>query len=187
MPVSIQHDIEKYEKKADKWRVLGGKLLLQKALKKTNKHWMIEQLMFTEKGKPHFAKGSLNFNISHSGDLVVLVINDGPECGIDVEMHRPIDYAKFTKKFTDKEWEQIESADDSQRQFFHFWSVKESVIKADGRGIEVLGKTEIITEHEAICDATLWQIQPFELADGYSSCVASSQTIGQIVPERVFK
>ncbi len=184
LPNLLQEDVLSYRQEKDQWRVMGGKLLLKQALQ--HHHLTLEELSFTEKGKPFFQNSDFHFNISHSGDWVVLVRANGQACGIDVERHRKINWQLFESNFTSKEWQTILKAADARLQFFDYWAIKESVIKADGRGVAVLKKTEIISATEAICDGQKWQIQPFQLAEGYSSCVASINNIEPIEPQRIF-
>lgn len=180
LPQSIIEDVKSYLQEKDQWRVLGGKLLLKDALDSASVKSSLEELKFTDKGKPFFIDSDFKFNISHSGDMVVLVTAENQECGVDVELHRNINFKDLKSKFTDKEWSIIMNAEDSQKQFFHFWSIKESIIKADGRGVAVLSKTEILTKSTAICDNREWFIQPFKLAKGYSSSVATSNPIHKL-------
>lgn len=183
LPLEVQKDIQSYRQEQDQWRVLGGKLLLNQAIENSKFEQSLSNLSYTNRGKPFFKHSNFQFNISHSGDYVVLVTSNGQLCGIDIEMHREINWVNFKRNFTSKEWEVILNAENSTTQFFHFWAIKESIIKADGRGVAVLGKTEILSEEEAICDEKLWNIKPFQLIEEYSSCIAIDAPITDILIE----
>ncbi|MEZ5006776.1 MAG: 4'-phosphopantetheinyl transferase superfamily protein [Chitinophagales bacterium] len=177
LPSNIQENVLQYKQEKDQWRGLGGKLLLREMLLKIGDVFSLEQLKETPKGKLFFEGADFDFNISHSGEMVVLAVQDNGVCGIDIELHRTIDYSIFERNFTNTEWNTIMNAEDSPRQFFDYWAIKESVIKADGRGFEVLGKTEIVSNNKAICDGKTYHISPIFITDGYSSCVASDREI----------
>jgi 4'-phosphopantetheinyl transferase len=172
-PAVIKEDILGYRFEKDQWRVLGGKVLLQKELMESNADLKLEQLSYTEKGKPYFENVGFQFNISHSGDWVALVTDEKNPCGVDIEMHRKINWNLFESNFTPTEWQTILIAPDPRLQFFEYWAIKESVIKADGRGVAVLKKTALIAPNQVVCEDKIWHIHPFQPADGYSGCVAS--------------
>jgi 4'-phosphopantetheinyl transferase len=186
VPKMVQDDVLTYRQEKDQWRVLGGKLLLIQELSQSKTPQSIEVLKFTEKGKPFFETSDFHFNISHSGDFVALVTTNGPTCGIDIECHRKINWQLFQSNFTSIEWQTILNANDARLQFFDYWAIKESVIKADGRGVVVLKKTEIVSATEALCDGKKWHIKTFEMAEGYSGCVASANEIEDLKMQRTF-
>ncbi len=85
--------------------------------------------------RPHIKNSShtiIDFNISHSGEYVVLALNIGSKIGIDIEfIDQKIDYIGLSDSvFTKKEIDLISSPN----HFFNLWSKKESLIKAVGSG-----------------------------------------------------
>ncbi|MEZ5001816.1 MAG: 4'-phosphopantetheinyl transferase superfamily protein [Chitinophagales bacterium] len=179
-PLYIQDDILQYKKEKDQWRVLGGKLLLKTFLHQNNNVFSLNRVKATQKGKLYFEAAPFDFNISHSGEIVVLAVAEDGICGIDIELHRAINYSIFERNFTSTEWETIVNAKHPSQQFFDYWAIKESVIKADGRGFEVLGKTEILSVKQAVCDGRMYHISPVFIEKGYSGCIASDKKIKQI-------
>lgn len=169
---AMRAQILEYKREPDQWRGVAGKLLLRYGLKRAGIADMPTALDIDRKGRPSVAHEALDFNISHSGDQAVCVIADGIRCGIDIELHRPVDIDIFKRNFKDHEWASITGSDDPSAAFFRLWAIKESIIKADGRGVEVLGKTEILSRKHALCDGQTWFYEVLELADGYSSAVA---------------
>lgn len=180
LPANIQENVLQYKQEKDQWRGLGGKLLLKEMLHQKGDKFTLEQLKETPKGKLFLEGADFDFNISHSGEMVVLAVVENGICGIDIELHRTINYSIFERNFTSTEWDTIMNAEDSSRQFFDYWAIKESVIKADGRGFEVLGKTEILSNNKAICDGKTYHISSIFIAEGYSSCVASDREINAV-------
>ena len=94
----------------------------------------------TETGKPVVTRGA-HFNVSHSGDLVVLALSDERPVGVDVERKRDVVrvQALAARWLTESERAEVEeltvrgaAASDA---FLRVWSLKEARLKAVGVGI----------------------------------------------------
>ena len=89
-------------------------------------------------GRPFLKYPQINnfdFNISHSGDYVVLAISDR-RVGIDVEKIKPVDFKIAETCFHDKESEYLNRDIDKRLEnFYKLWTLKESFIKAVGQGL----------------------------------------------------
>ncbi len=100
-------------------------------------------LAFTygEHGKPHLADldVSLNFNLSHSGDRLLLAITRGREVGIDVERtRREVTWKAVSERFFEaRERQALYDLPPEQRRaaFFRCWTRKEAFMKATGQGV----------------------------------------------------
>jgi 4'-phosphopantetheinyl transferase len=90
-----------------------------------------------EHGKPELAGGEIEFNASHSGDLVGLAFARATPVGIDVErcrkLHDPLALAR--RYFSEAELTFVETAEDTAAAFFIVWTAKEAIVKATGKGI----------------------------------------------------
>jgi 4'-phosphopantetheinyl transferase len=90
-----------------------------------------------EHGKPGLADCEIEFNASHSGDLVVVAFARSTAVGIDVErwraLHHPLGLAK--RFFSDAEFAYVSTAADVPSAFFSVWTAKEAIVKASGQGI----------------------------------------------------
>ncbi|MFH0891597.1 MAG: 4'-phosphopantetheinyl transferase superfamily protein [Candidatus Falkowbacteria bacterium] len=76
-----------------------------------------------------------DFNISHSGDYVVLAFSHR-QIGVDIEKIRPVDFKIAETCFHDKESEYLNHDPDKRLEnFFRLWTLKESFIKAVGQGL----------------------------------------------------
>lgn len=94
-------------------------------------------LSFGEKGKPHPDNlSNIHFNISHSGKYVVCTVAPF-ELGIDVERIRKVNLNIAERFFSPSEISDLMSKpDDSKMQYFiTLWTIKESYLKAIGRGL----------------------------------------------------
>ncbi|OPZ94641.1 MAG: 4'-phosphopantetheinyl transferase sfp [Firmicutes bacterium ADurb.Bin419] len=97
------------------------------------------QLYKNEYGKPYIKDiDNFHFNLSHSGDWIVCAV-DSATIGIDIEKIHDVDLNLSARFFSKEEHLYLLSLDDIKRReaFFDFWTLKESYIKADGRGLSL--------------------------------------------------
>lgn len=90
-------------------------------------------------GKPFLMNYTgVHFNISHSHAWVVCAVSDIP-IGIDIEAIKPIDMDIAKRFFSKEEYGSLVSKNHVERLqgFFELWSLKESYIKAWGKGLSV--------------------------------------------------
>jgi 4'-phosphopantetheinyl transferase len=149
--------IHKFYHFEDSQRALIGNVLSRYAL---CKNLNIKNIDITfeknEYGKP-FLLGvdKIHFNISHSGNWVVCAISDYP-VGIDVETIKPTDFEIAKRFFSKYEYTALKSQPDDQKQtyFFKLWTLKESYIKAVGKGLSIpLDSFTISVENSAIINS----------------------------------
>jgi 4'-phosphopantetheinyl transferase len=117
-------------------------------------------------GKPQVA--GLEFNLSHSGDLVAYAVSDRP-VGIDIECVRSIDLSGIIQRFfTPSEfaaWQKLPPAD-REIAFFQTWTIKEAYLKAIGTGLHTpLSEVEVSIDQDPpiILQAPNrknWQLRP---------------------------
>jgi 4'-phosphopantetheinyl transferase len=149
---------------------------------------------FTELGKPFLAEGP-SFNISHSGDVVLIVLAAEGRLGADVEAVRPLrDLLSLARtSFADDEVDLIRSLPPAQRErpFFRIWARKEAMLKALGCGLTGLSNISVTPEPgvrnalirlddpaESIGD---WTIVPLACGDACEAAVAWDRRIGELV------
>ena len=94
----------------------------------------------TDTGKP-IVSGGVNFNVSHSGDLILLAVSTERPIGVDVERRRDVPRVDaLVARWLSPE-EQHDVADRVHRgaspseSFLRVWSLKEARLKALGVGI----------------------------------------------------
>lgn len=91
-------------------------------------------------GKPELAKpnNDIKFNYSHSGDWIVCAVSE-EAVGIDVEQMKDIDMEISESFFSNIEYGDIMklSGDKQLEYFYDLWTLKESYIKWDGRGLSI--------------------------------------------------
>lgn len=126
-------------KKLMKHRVMraAGWLLLQHQLIQDGYDAnLLVEVQTTDFGEP-FIAGAYNFSLSYSGKIAVCAVADVDRLGVDVEVVRDIEIAEFSRYFSDSEWSIITRSKNPEKAFFRYWTKKESVLKADGRGLSV--------------------------------------------------
>lgn len=77
---------------------------------------------------------NLYFNISHSGDYVVLAVSD-EEVGCDIQEIRPYNPKVAVRHYCENETRLIEESGSQDRVFIRLWALKESILKFTGKGI----------------------------------------------------
>lgn len=147
-----------------------------------------DKLEFTTNkwGKPYLKNfPKLFFNISHSGDYVVLIISDS-EVGVDIEKEKSFDFDIVENFFSNREIEFFKSIKESERisTFFSIWTLKESYIKALGVGlnknlnsfsIDITGDHTAVTDYEYPGNNTLWSIYNIPFEKSYHLAVCHTQ------------
>lgn len=133
--------VARFVHKQDKIRTLIGEILIRK---KISEQLGIrnDEIIFAKNsyGKPYLKNDrNFHFNISHSGDFVVVAVGDKP-VGIDVEQVKYMDdYRRIAERyFTKSELAYITKIDcDNLGRFFEIWTAKESYIKCQGKGLSI--------------------------------------------------
>ena len=88
-------------------------------------------------GKPSLSgiPSAPQFNVSHSGDCVLIGVSVGP-CGVDVERsHRRLSEHSIAERFFCPR--EVKWLRRTKNGFLRLWTMKEAVIKAVGRGLSV--------------------------------------------------
>lgn len=88
-----------------------------------------DKLLKKKMGKPYFDHGPF-FNISHSGQYVVMVVSP-TEIGVDIEENRNRDMSSLLRIFNEAEAKMVKEHQD----FYYMWCAKESLIKCIGGSI----------------------------------------------------
>lgn len=173
LPKKFRKKIEKFNKWEDRQCTLLGKLLLLEGLKKyfLDKD-CLDLICYNEWGKPFFKNGP-DFNISHSGNITICAICDGINIGVDIEKISAINLDDFESYMSEEQWCLIKQAKDPYSVFFSFWTIKESVIKADGKGLSI-PLTEVNLENSMVdLYNKKWHIKEISLHKGFACCIAS--------------
>jgi 4'-phosphopantetheinyl transferase len=174
LPRRFSKDVLKYKRWQDRQTSLFGKLLLFKGLSELNLGIKLDQIKLTEFGRPYI-NDLVDFNISHTNGCVICAITQDKILGIDVEKIELIELDDFRSCFTINEWNDINNFENIHSRFYHYWTKKEAVIKADGRGLSIpLKDLEVIDDHVYVY-GNRWITQPVEIGDGYKAHLVCSE------------
>lgn len=162
----------------DKKRCYGGAVLMNKILGITEK-----ELCFEKAGKPYCK--NINFNISHSGNYVILGASEST-IGVDIEIINEYHPKVAKRVYTQSEQKWLD--DDKQNKFYQLWTLKESVMKATGKGLtlapnsfEVLGFSN---QKPIIIDDTSYYVVTTKFED-YFIAVCKTKPIDKVDIEKI--
>ena len=139
-----------------------------------------EEIVFAlgENKKPFVAGSDLQYNMTHSGDMVLIAVSKA-DVGIDVEFidrefeSTDVLHACFSPVVQDF----INAGTDPQATFYKFWTRKEALQKATGRGLDDdIVNVPCLDGTYVMNGKTDFVVGSFMLADDYTASVASSGT-----------
>jgi 4'-phosphopantetheinyl transferase len=125
-------------------------------------------------GKPRVE--GLEFNLSHSGDLVAYAFGSVP-LGIDVEQRRPLDARSLVQRFfAPVEWQewQLLAEQEQETAFFQVWTIKEAYLKAIGTGLYRSLSTvpvQLVAPWALRLERADWQMKILAMPEGYLGAV----------------
>jgi 4'-phosphopantetheinyl transferase len=151
----------------------------------------VEHLAFaTDRfGKPALlapAMDSLQFNVSHSGDYILVALNRRHAVGVDVEyIRRDLAMEEIAQRFfSSREWHDLSALTSQERPggFFTCWTRKEAYLKARGEGLRVPlaafdvtlrpgDDARLIETRHDINDVHRWTLSALDCGDDYRAAV----------------
>jgi 4'-phosphopantetheinyl transferase len=229
LPPALQQKVSAYQRWQDAYGSLFGKLLLKKALLQAGFSPDLTGLRTTSYGRPYLEgygepypdggdgsyldgndrpypdggqgnMGRMDFNISHSGNRVVCMLSTQGRVGIDLEETGDIAMDDFQSQFTAAEWAAITGAAIPLKAFYHYWTAKESLIKADGRGLQipldtletvgqpgilVNGRHALVNDRHVLVNGRQWHIRNLPIFPGYACHIACEHPIGPVTTEEI--
>jgi 4'-phosphopantetheinyl transferase len=152
-----------------------GKLLLIKLLKELGleKKLSLTDLQYNVFLRPYF-NATLDFNIAHSGNIVICYGSLNGKVGIDIEQVKKIDLDDYTDHFTENEWNHINRSSNRQEKFYYYWTRKEAALKAIGTGfhtplsaVDASGESLVYDDHE-------YHFQALNISESYKCHIAAT-------------
>jgi 4'-phosphopantetheinyl transferase len=181
---------ENYRRDVDKLRFLTGRALIRGVaaaeLGKDPRDIAIDSSCF-DCGKPHGKPkiDGLEVSVSHSGNWVALAVTDTAPVGVDVEEVRDAEVDDLAGiAFSPAELAVFKKVPQTDRKgaFFTYWSRKEAVVKATGKGMSVPMSKLTLTAHDAPPEVVASDAPEVDIAavhmvdlhagDGYRASVA---------------
>lgn len=176
LPPELEQKITRFRRWEDQHASLYGKLLLMKALEESGSAANLPDLKYTTYGRPYLENTS-DFNISHSGFFAVCAFSLQGKIGVDIEEMKPTAICDFKQEFSEEEWNKIANTDNSHYWFYYYWTAKEAVTKADGRGISLPLKTINIKGNKTKVDKIWWFTKRIAISDNYMLQVATDKAV----------
>jgi len=172
-----QQKILKYRRWQDAQLSLLGRLLLINGMKDLNSQLEVFELEYTEYNKPFFSNLDLKFNISHSGNIVLCAISESYDLGVDIELIKDIEIEDFKSQMTAYEWNGIEQDNYPEIAFYEYWTQKEAIIKAHGKGLSIPLKSFEVKDNKTQIDNDVFYVSKINIEEGYTCNIASQNEI----------
>lgn len=178
LPERMQAKIAKYRRWQDAQAYLYGRLLLKYGMHSLGFNYSLVEMETDEHGKPYFPESPFSFNISHSGEYIVCIISidEKSHLGIDIEEIRPLELKGFEAVFSPEEKEEL----DDIMKFYTYWTRKEAVIKADGRGMSIPLDLVNTTELTVPLDGDFYHLNEVKIDEDYIMHFASLSQIENV-------
>ncbi len=158
----------------------GLRLLKMCAVDSDISNFNLKDIEYPEAGKPIWKNKSdfFDFNISHSGNFILVISSQSALVGIDVEKIKELKRLNFKMVMSSQELAQI------QKQpvlFFDLWSKKEAVVKAaDTIGLARMSDVKLQVDSAAL-DEKKWHLKTISLDDAYVINLATSKPIDKVI------
>ncbi len=170
----FQSKIMKYKKWEDAQLSLLGRLLLKEGLE--NYYGCLyddTEIDYMTHSKPYFKSKKIHFNISHSGNIAICAISKEYDVGIDIEIIKDVEIEYFKSHMTDFEWNKVIASGDLKIDaFYKYWTQKESVIKANSKGLYIPLKSFEVKNNRTRIGNERYVIEELKIDDNYKCSLA---------------
>lgn len=172
LPLILKERIVIYKDWKDRQSRIAGKLLLSWLLNEigANEFADLHQLKFGIHNKPYF-DGDLEFNIAHSGDVVICGVSQKKVIGVDIELVRPIEIVEFTAYFLAEDIYTINNNSQPTKMFYQLWTRREALSKALGTGV-MMNTPALFYKGKCIIDQREFELTNIAVIDGYIAALA---------------
>ncbi|MFY0631977.1 MAG: 4'-phosphopantetheinyl transferase superfamily protein [Flavobacteriaceae bacterium] len=171
-PLKFQKKIRNYRRWQDSQSSLLGRILLKVGLQRLGINSDDFDLLYTKYNKPFFKNEDVKFNISHSGSIVVCMISDKQDLGIDIELVRSLEVEEFRDQMTDGEWNLIQHSPNRTESFYKYWTQKEAVVKAHGEGLSISLKSFEIVNFKTMLAGKMFFVKELKIDPNYICHIA---------------
>lgn len=176
LPTDVISRSKKFVFELDAQAFLMGRIMLLVGMKFLRLELDINQIKYDSFKKPYFDH-PFRFNISHSGNSVVCATCLDNDLGIDIEEVKQIDISEFSSVFSGFEWEKIIASKSPLHQFYKFWTMKEAVAKAVGKGLHLDFKSLSMTSDADDTVLNGWHLSGIDINDHVVCHVASEKKV----------
>lgn len=173
LPEDLRRQALKKRRWTDRQLSISGKLLLFEVMKQLpgSRALSLDDLEYNKHQRPYF-NANIDFNISHSGDMVICCGTNSGKIGVDIEQIKEIRLDEYGDYFTPGEWAYINRHANKLKGFFKFWTRKEAVLKAAGTGFDTHLSAIDVSEDHIIYDDVHYHIQSLDIDRKYHCHIA---------------
>ncbi len=185
--IAFSNKIMRYRRWQDAQLSMMGRLLLKHGFECNNEVFAEKDLVFSEYNKPMLKKHPFQFNISHSGNIAICIISDVAEVGVDIEQMKEIEIEDFKFQMAKKEWDRLIESDSTTHAFFDYWTQKEAVLKANGKGLSIPLNSFVVNESTCNIEDDDFYLKSIYIKSDYKCHLAFKNIIDEmeIIPEEV--
>ena len=170
-PEGIRADISQYRRWQDRQARLLARHLLGIGLRRRGVLAAGLSLGGDAAGRPRLRSAAgeplPDLGISHTDGRVVVALGWGVRVGVDVEALAPRPAEDLRSAFADEEWREALAAPEPERELLRLWTVKEAVLKADGRGLAVDPRRVDGRARPVRLDGVSWHVEEVEAGAGF--------------------
>lgn len=161
-------------------RYVLGRWLILSVLQALRVSATVADIRTGQYGKPYIPAAPA-FSLSHSHDLIVCAALPHGPVGIDIEYLRPLVWPAYQQAFSQHEWRAVAEAACPSDALLHRWTQKESVLKADGRGLQVPLASVALHGLQATIgkEPQPWHLTPLAI-HGYAVCVSTRVPVPEV-------
>lgn len=151
LPATLLAQAEGFNQKR-RQQFLAGRWLLAELLFNQTSCAKLPNIDTIDNGRPAFTGPNLpDFNISHSGEYIMVALTHGCRLGLDVEHIRPrnrlMKLAQYS--FSDEEYQWLAAQPELQQidRFWQLWTLRESILKLAAKGVWQMKQIRINPQH----------------------------------------
>jgi 4'-phosphopantetheinyl transferase len=165
------------KRKEDRILMLTASFLLKEALSQNGfSEYQLRNLQHSQTGRPFFDGAAFDFSISHTEKCAALAFAENCRVGFDIEKIKDIDIDDFESIFSPVVWNLINTSEAKIRSFYSYWTLLESAVKADGRGLPLTTFNKIeINCNQVEIEGEKWYSQHQYFDSSISCCIASDK------------
>ena len=147
------------------------------------RHFKLSDVQYPDTGKPFWRNNNyFDFNISHSGNLIVITTSATVKVGVDVEQIRQLKRLNFKRVMSSDELAEIKK---TPVLFFELWSKKEAVVKAaDTVGLARMSDV-CLKQSMATLDEEQWFLHSINLDNQYAVNMATSKFVDELIVKQI--
>lgn len=180
LPIAVRSRVASYSNQHIAKLSLYGVKLIERLFVAINNRNTLEDIVYSKAGRPELIGSQLQFNVAHSGDIVLCAGLQGQRIGIDIEKQTFLDIDLYRDYLTQNEWQNIQSSENRGLALLSIWVRKEALFKAAGIGVsEEMAEIDVV-DGTPVLHGIQYYLLDVDIAPGYCSALASDIPIEEV-------